>query len=91
LKKLFAGIFKVEFLDSNSKIKSMISSAGEVVPLLKSIPITDDVEDWLNLLEKEMRICLDDLLKKSLKSKQVDIVNFPSQVCQLSEMIIFSD
>jgi|OM-RGC.v1.037261948 Dynein heavy chain, N-terminal region 2. len=54
---------------------------GEKVPLLKTIPITDDVEDWLNMLEKEMRICLDDLLKKLLKSKQVDIINFPSQVC----------
>ena len=45
----------------------MISSAGEVVPLLKPIPITDDVEDWLGVLEKEMRICLDDLLKKGMK------------------------
>jgi len=57
----------VEFADNNSKIKSMISSAGEVVPLLKPIPITDDVEDWLGVLEKEMRICLDDLLKKGMK------------------------
>jgi dynein heavy chain 2, cytosolic len=81
LKKLFAGIFKVEFADNNTKIKSMISSAGEIVPMLKPITITDDVEDWLNMLEKEMRICLDDLLKKLLKSKQVDVVNFPSQIC----------
>jgi hypothetical protein len=78
LKKLFAGIFKVEFADNNSKIKSMVSSAGEVVPLMKTIAITEDVEDWLNVLEKEMRVCLDDLLKKSLKGKQLDIVNFPS-------------
>lgn len=49
------------------------------------------MEDWLGFLEKEMRITLDDLLKKSLRAKGLDIVNFPSQVCCLSEMIDFSD
>jgi len=91
LKKLFAGIFKVEFSDNNKKIKSMISSAGEYVPLLKGVSITDDVEDWLGSLEKEMRDTLDDLLKKALQAKGLDIVNSPSQVCCLSEMIHFSD
>jgi hypothetical protein len=37
LKKLFAGIFKVELSDANKKIKSMISSAGEYVPLLNPV------------------------------------------------------
>jgi hypothetical protein len=56
----------------------MISSAGEYVPLLHPIAISDEVEDWLNDLENEMRITLDDLLKKSLKSQGLDIVNSPS-------------
>jgi dynein heavy chain 2 len=37
LKKLFAGIFKVELSENNTKIKSMISSAGEYVPLLNPV------------------------------------------------------
>ena len=69
----------------------MISSAGEYVPLLTPVEITEEVEDWLGSLEKEMRATLDDLLKKSLKSKGLDLVNSPSQVCCLSEMIAFSD
>ena len=56
----------------------MISSAGEYVPLLNSVKITEQVEDWLGQLENEMRLCLDDLLKKTLKSNGLDIVNFPS-------------
>lgn len=91
LKKLFAGIFKVELADNNTKIKSMISSAGEYVPLLSPVAISDEVEDWLGALEKAMRATLDDLLKKTLRSQGLDIVNFPSQVCCLSEMIGFSD
>jgi dynein heavy chain 2 len=78
LKKLFAGIYKVELSDNNTKIKSMISAAGEYVPLLHQIAISDEVEDWLNDLENEMRITLDDLLKKSLKSQGLDIINSPS-------------
>lgn len=91
LKKLFAGIFKVELIEQNSKIKSMISSKNEYVPLANLIPIQGEVEDWLTLLEKDMRNTLDILLKKALKQSNLDIVNLPSQVCCLSEMIVFSD
>ena len=41
----------------------MISSAGEYVPLITAVSINDDVEEWLGLLEKEMRVTLDILLK----------------------------
>ena len=78
LKKLFAGIFKVELAQNNQIIKSMISSAGEYVPLSNPVRISEEVEDWLGALEKEMRITLDGLLKKTLKAKGLDIVNFPS-------------
>jgi len=47
----------------------MISSAGEVVDLVNPVKITDHVEEWLGTLEKEMRICLDDLLKSARKQK----------------------
>ena len=91
MKKLFAGIFKVELSENNTKIKSMISAAGEYVPLVTPVAIADEVEDWLGALETEMRRTLDDLLKKSLRSQGLDIVNFPSQVCCLSELVGFSD
>lgn len=44
----------------------MISSAGEYVPLSKSIRITDDVEIWLGDLEREMRETLASILKKTI-------------------------
>ena len=46
----------------------MISSENEYVPLSSDVIINDDVEDWLGLLENEMRVTLDCLLKKALKS-----------------------
>ncbi len=46
----------------------MISSENEYVPLHSAVIINDDVEDWLGLLENEMRVTLDNLLKKALKS-----------------------
>lgn len=46
----------------------MISSENEYVPLQSAVIINDDVEDWLGLLENEMRVTLDNLLKKALKS-----------------------
>jgi len=91
LKKLFAGIYKVELSDNNTKIKSMISSAGEYVPLRTPVTISEEVEDWLGALEKEMRLTLDDLLKRTLKASGLDIVNQPSQVCCLSEMVTFQE
>jgi dynein heavy chain 2 len=66
LKKLFAGIYKVDFDKNHTQITSMISSANEYVPLKKQIRITDDVEIWLGELEREMRDTLDSLLKKTL-------------------------
>jgi hypothetical protein len=47
LKKLFAGIHKVDFGKNNTEIKAMISSVGEYVPLAQSVVIQDDVEIWL--------------------------------------------
>lgn len=91
LKKLFAGIHKVDFEKGNTAIKAMISSIGEYVPLSSTIVIKDDVEIWLGDLEKVMRTTLDQQLKGTLKKDGLDIQNTPSQVCQLAQMIKFSD
>ena len=88
LKKLFSGIFKVEFSKDNKSIKSMISSQGEYVPLSQPVTINAEVEDWLGQLEKVMRLTLDGLLKQTLSNGQgLDIVNTPSQICCLAEML----
>jgi len=56
LKKLFAGIFNVEFtpVGNNITITSMISSVGEYVKLDEPVMITGVLEDWLNDLTTRM-------------------------------------
>lgn len=51
LKKLFAGIHKVDFSQGNADIKAMISNVGEYVPLIQPVKVTEDVEIWLGQLE----------------------------------------
>lgn len=70
----------------------MISSQGEYVPLSSPVQISIDVEVWLGDLEKVMRVTLDGLLKQCVQSSSgLDIVNMPSQVCCLAEMLSFSN
>lgn len=91
LKKLFAGIFRVDFDKNNSSIVAMKSSAGEYVELSAPVRITEDVENWLGDLVNEMRQTLSTLLKNSLGAPSLDIMNTPSQICCLSEMIHFGN
>jgi dynein heavy chain 2, cytosolic len=44
LKKLFAGIHSVDFDRSGQRIEAMKSLDGEVVPLSRSITVTQNVE-----------------------------------------------
>ena len=70
----------------------MISSQGEYVPLVSPVQISIDVEVWLGDLEKVMRLTLDNLLKKCVQSSSgLDIVNMPSQVCCIAEILAFSN
>lgn len=50
LKKLFAGIHKVEFNKEKNQILKMISQANEIVPLKDHVKIEVLVENWLQLL-----------------------------------------
>ena len=47
LKKLFQGLYNVDFGANNKSIISMKSVAKEVVPLSRPVEITDKVEVWL--------------------------------------------
>ena len=93
LKKLFSGIYRVEFGENNSKIVAFLSSAGERVQLHNAIRIVDDVEIWLNHLSKEMQSTLSKDLITCLKAGNVQSIlpNQPSQLCSLSEVINFSE
>eukprot|EP01013_Petalomonas_cantuscygni_P031315 TRINITY_DN574_c0_g2_i2.p1 TRINITY_DN574_c0_g2~~TRINITY_DN574_c0_g2_i2.p1 ORF type:complete len:4342 (+),score=1501.02 TRINITY_DN574_c0_g2_i2:256-13281(+) len=90
LKKLFAGINKVGF-DNNEapkQIVSMLSSAGEVVPMRNSVEIVDFVEIWLGELDVEM--------KQTLREQSVacydkyDFVKYPSSMLGLTKLIVFT-
>jgi dynein heavy chain 2 len=52
LKKLFAGIYNVNFDPTNQYIISMNSIEGEIVPLRNRIKISSEVEKWLNELSQ---------------------------------------
>lgn len=93
LKKLFSGIYRVEFGENNSKIIAFLSSANERVQLHNAIKIVDDVEIWLNHLSKEMQSTLSKDLITCLKAGNVNSIlpTQPSQLCSLSEVINFSE
>ena len=55
MKKLFAGIYNVNFDEENKHIVSMNSIEGESVQLKNKVRISNEVEHWLNELAKEMK------------------------------------
>lgn len=55
LKKLFAGINKVEFDKGMTKITAMLSSEGERVPLHDYVHVHESVESWLSQLADNMK------------------------------------
>ena len=85
LKKLFAGINRVEFSEGNSSITAMKSQEEELVPLSNPITVTTNVEVWLANLTSEMRHTLHSMLVAALataqgKDRSIDPTKFPSQV-----------
>jgi dynein heavy chain 2 len=93
LKKIFAGIFDVEFKnkpDGGMTISSMLSSVGEVVPLKTPVPIVSNLENWLSALEKEMFVTLEESLTACIKDTQLSINQFPGQILGLTKEVDFS-
>ncbi|XP_071483964.1 LOW QUALITY PROTEIN: cytoplasmic dynein 2 heavy chain 1-like [Diadema antillarum] len=98
LKKLFAGIHSVDFDEGFKHIVAMKSLEGEVVPLLKAVEITPEVEIWLGDLAKEMKSTLKKLLIDCLKAHKssssgagVDPTKYPSQILCLAAQIQFTE
>lgn len=96
LKKLFAGIYSVQFDKEQQHIGAMCSLDGEVVTLGNSVRLTTNVEDWLSDLSKEMV----DTLRQSLSNcvgilktggASMDPTQFPSQVLCVAQLIRFTE
>ncbi|KAI8621722.1 dynein heavy chain and region D6 of dynein motor-domain-containing protein [Chytriomyces sp. MP71] len=88
LKKLFAGVNQVEFDDNLSSIVAMKSLEGETVRLRNPVPLSHNVEAWLDTFTKEMQHTLRYLLGHCLEKS--DIYQFPSQILDLAECIRFT-
>lgn len=72
LGKMFAGIHSLETNDGEDGINCLLSKEGERIPLITPISINDNhkVNDWLGLLEKEMRGSLRQILRRGLDQLQ---------------------
>ncbi|EUB63753.1 Cytoplasmic dynein 1 heavy chain [Echinococcus granulosus] len=59
-KKMFAGVNAIKLNEECTEVLGLISKEGEEVDLVHPISIKDNptINDWLSLLEKEMRITL---------------------------------
>ena len=95
LKKLFAGIYNVNFDQDNKHIISMNSIEGEIVPLKQKVRISSAVEQWLNELSKAMKHTLQQLLVECLgdisaNKNDLDPLKYPSQILCLAEAIEFT-
>eukprot|EP00996_Jenningsia_fusiforme_P003459 NODE_4256_length_837_cov_6.983503_g3930_i0.p1 GENE.NODE_4256_length_837_cov_6.983503_g3930_i0~~NODE_4256_length_837_cov_6.983503_g3930_i0.p1 ORF type:complete len:278 (+),score=98.58 NODE_4256_length_837_cov_6.983503_g3930_i0:80-835(+) len=89
LKKLFSGINRVEFGEGDRTITKMLSTDGEVVPLVTPVVIGAEVERWLVELDNGMKETLKQLLWDC--AQQTDFVKYPSQLLCLSELIHFTE
>ena len=90
LKKLFAGISKVQFSEGNASITAMCSLEGEVVPLLKPVAISDAVESWLQLLSAQMKATLTQHVADTLSAQGLDLEKSASQVLCVAEVVSFT-
>ncbi|KAL4440929.1 hypothetical protein ABPG74_009342 [Tetrahymena malaccensis] len=91
LKKLFAGINKVEFNKDCSQILAMISSQKETVQLNEKVQVEEQVENWLNSLSRNMVKTLQKLLVECLTENSLEADKYPSQILCISEEIKFTE
>ncbi|OWZ22446.1 Dynein heavy chain [Phytophthora megakarya] len=89
LKKLYQGVYRVEFSEQQDQIVAMLSSAGERVELHTSVAVTINVEEWLETFTDEMRRTIRVLTAQCVNANAPDYHAFPSQVLCLTEQIRF--
>ena len=89
VKKLFAGCNAVEFDAEGKEIVAILSAEKERVALRHVVPVSEDVEGWLNALTASMEGTLQHLLVECCtKGSQLQL--YPSQILCLAEMIHFT-
>ena len=92
LRKLFSGIAKLKVnrpAEDRSIIERMLSAKGESVALREQVPLTKDVEHWLAALTTSMYSSVEELLKKCVQGKDLDIAAYPQQVLEISDSVFF--
>ncbi|KAF4324411.1 hypothetical protein G195_002224 [Phytophthora kernoviae 00238/432] len=89
LKKLYQGVYRVEFSEKQDQIVAMLSSAGERVMLQTPVSVTSSVEEWLETFTDEMRHTIRALTAQCVGADAPDYHAFPSQVLCLAEQIRF--
>ena len=90
LKKLFAGIFQVQFAPGDKAITGMCSLEGEVVPLKQPVEVSEAVEGWLQQLATGMKETLVDSILETRRAPQLDLEGLASQVLCIAEMVLFT-
>jgi len=64
LKKCFDGIHRLVFAEGGRTVTSLLSPEGEELRLLKPLTTKSEVEQWLGLLQEDMKDTVHKLLKK---------------------------
>ncbi|KAJ1659203.1 dynein heavy chain [Dispira simplex] len=72
-KKMFAGLSYIVLNDDNTVIEGMTSREGEVVKFKTPISLVKHpkINDWLTLLEREMKVTLAELLTDAIGQLQI--------------------
>lgn len=96
LKKLFAGIYNVEFDSGEQQITAMKSLEGEVVTLKSKVKIVPNVEEWLSELSNEMKYTLKSFLLDCISDvkhnqKDINLDKYPTQILCLGNSIVYTE
>lgn len=92
LRKLFQAIHDVKFLKvaNGISITDFCSREGESVPIKKTVLVENEVEKWLNELEKEMHSTLAIMFSDCLADCG-ELGGYPGQILALRESVRFSE
>ena len=95
LKKLFQGVHAVRFNEGNKAILGLQSVASEDVALKTSVVVTDQTEEWLDALSKEMKRTLKNVLLDCVRDDALDDImsilsKYPAQILCCAAQVDFS-
>lgn len=95
LKKLFQGVHAVTFEEGNKRILGLKSVASEEVGLKNPVVVTDQTEEWLDALSKEMKNTLKNVLLDCARENALDTImsilpKYPAQVLCCAAQVEFA-